>query len=285
MKRLILGILIGIVSISFNSNAQNLKANPNLILNKNDNFVLQLDTNKKGKTIIIVDENGDIDTISFNTKKNKKSKKNKNEDYLFFDLLSNGYLSDGSFELPASAEFMELDYAKSIGVNFTKAYSARLGADWFRLIYGFGFEIANFRLKNDGIININNDTLFSMPFDVADGKLNKNKFVVSYFHVPLMLHFKLNPNSDKDAFHIAAGVEGAYRINSKTKIKYTENGNKKKEKNKDQFDLSPFKYSAIARIGFENFSIFGRYSLSSMFQKDFNPELSQVSVGIALTGF
>ena len=86
-----------------------------------------------------------------------------------------------------------------------------------------------------------------------------------------MLEFNTSKNS-KNNFHIALGAELEYRIRSVLKQKYDLNDQHYKLKKRDAFNLSPFLYTATARIGYNNFSVFANYALNELFQKDKGPQ-------------
>ena len=261
-----------------------------VLFSSEDAHIYQLDSPKKGKRIIIIDtEEADADTIEFDipgkAERQRKKKDKKTLDYFFVDIGVNGYTYGDKINITdPQIAFLELDYGKSIGIGFDKMYSTKVIGNWFRFMYGFGIDVKNYRFKGDMTMVNNNDTIMSIPFHLDGAELNKNKFVTSDFHIPLMLHFMLGDPAKKP-FHLAVGGEAALVYGSKIKQKYELNGDKGKDLYKGDFNVNPFQYRALARVGFENLSIFGQYSFASLFQDDFNPELNTFSIGISFGGF
>ena len=72
-------------------------------------------------------------------------------------------------------------------------------------------------------------------------------------------------------------------FNPNTKIKYTEAGNKSKEKNKSDFNLSPFRWGFTARVGYKWIGIYANYYMTSLFKPTMGPELYPFAAGIAFT--
>jgi hypothetical protein len=71
-------------------------------------------------------------------------------------------------------------------------------------------------------------------------------------------------------------------------LKLNEDGETKKFKNKQDFNLNPFRYGATLRIGAGNFGVFGYYSLTPIFRDKEGPnqaELTNFTVGLTLAGF
>jgi hypothetical protein len=76
-------------------------------------------------------------------------------------------------------------------------------------------------------------------------------------------------------------MQMGWRIGSHSKNVY-DDGNKEKEKNKDDFHMNPFKYQAIARIGWGVINLWGTYSLNTLFKDNEGPEVYPYSIGITL---
>lgn len=89
-----------------------------------------------------------------------------------------------------------------------------------------------------------------------------------------MLEFTL-PGGD--AF-ISAGAIGALKLGSHTKYKT----DSKKEKDRGDFYLNPFRYGFTARIGYKSLSLYGTYYVSDMFQENKGPVATPFSIGIGL---
>lgn len=81
-------------------------------------------------------------------------------------------------------------------------------------------------------------------------------------------------------------------FDSFTKIKYKENGEVKKLKDKQDYNLNKIRYGVSAKIGVGNFSLFGYYNLSDLFKKDKGiledsqlKNFNTFTVGISLSSF
>ena len=64
-----------------------------------------------------------------------------------------------------------------------------------------------------------------------------------------------------------------------------ENNTKDQYKTRDQYNLNPFRYSAMLRCGVGKLDIYATYTLSELFKKNQGPQLYPFTVGITLAGF
>jgi len=91
-----------------------------------------------------------------------------------------------------------------------------------------------------------------------------------------MLEFQARVN--QRPLYLAAGVEGALKLGAHTKWK-TESGSKTKDRS--DFYINPFTYVLAARLGYDEFGLYGTYSLQSLFKENEGPELYPFTLGIS----
>jgi hypothetical protein len=211
-------------------------------------------------------------------------KKQRYNHYAGIDIGVNGFINpDMGMNLQDDAEFLDLDYGKSISVAFNlwEAYIP-IAKEKFGIMTGLGFEFNNYALDNDVDISTTKDTTFGV---LAVGKsIDKNEFKTTMLNMPLMLETNIGRDA-KHSFHLAAGALFSYRLGSKTKQKYSANGKDFKEKNRNDYNLNPFRASLAARIGYGRYTLFANYSLTEMFEKNDGPEIYPFTVGISLATF
>jgi hypothetical protein len=107
----------------------------------------------------------------------------------------------------------------------------------------------------------------------------RSKLNITYlnFNLVPMFHFGKSSN----AFRIGAGPFGSYRIASKSKFKYDDNG---KDVAKNNFHINNWKYGIKAQVGWKGVDLFATYDLSPIFIEDRGPEadypLRAISFGV-----
>ncbi len=206
-----------------------------------------------------------------------------------FYLGINGYMTpDRSLNLNPGDQYLDLEYNNSIQVNLNlwqqsmvliSGSNSALG-----LVSGIGFSWNNYRFSENIRLVHEQDSL-GYFFD-DDYSFRKNKLTVSHLNVPLMLEFQTRQHyGSRTPFHISAGINVGLRLRSHTKQVYKDNGSRQKDKDFKSFHLAPFRYEAIARIGWGRVNLFATYTLNEMFREDKGPELYPFSAGIRLINF
>jgi hypothetical protein len=200
-----------------------------------------------------------------------------------FGLGINGYLNpNNGTKVPTG---FDLDYAKSIDVtcNFWEQ-KIPLWKRHINIVTGMGFDFNNYRFSNNHYNLIKDSSHVAAVYDSAV-TFKKNKLMVAYLDVPLLLQFDTDPiGKGHRTIHLSAGIVGSLKIGSHTKQEYEIGNTTYKPKIHDNFDLNPFKYSAMVRIGYGTLDLFATYALSPMFIKNEGPQVYPFSVGITLVG-
>lgn len=225
--------------------------------------------------IILIDSNEDDkgDTI--------KVKKQRFNHFAGVDIGVNGLLTDKkSVDLGREGDFMDLNYGKSISIafNFWESYIP-IAKEKFGLSTGLGVEFNKYDLDRTYDVISTKDTTYGIQNTTKS--FEKNIFKSTVINLPIFLE----TNIGKDAahsFHLAVGVQGSYRLGSKSKQVYTEDGKDYKVKNRNDHNMNDFRFNAVARIGYGHYSLFAAYSLTPMFEKDKGPELYPFTVGISV---
>lgn len=200
------------------------------------------------------------------------------------DLGINGFVgSNNSLDLQKDAQFLDLNYRNSVvvGLNLWEKYIP-FAKEKFGLVTGLGIEYANYDLSRDVDIVFNNDSTFAFTDDTKS--FSKNKFKTTFLNVPLMFETNLGKDAES-SFHLVAGAIVGYRLGSKTKQKFKQDGENYKEKDRGDYNINPWRLSATARIGYGNFTLFATYSLTEMFEGNKGPEVIPFTVGISLLTF
>ncbi len=200
----------------------------------------------------------------------------------------NGYMSpSNSLSLDSDAQFMDLEYNNSVSVNLNlwqqNLAIARGNRSNFGLVTGLGVGWNNYRFEQNIRLVHGEDQLEHFTDTIYN--FRKNKLTISHLNAPLMLEFQTAQSSSKSQFYMAAGVNVGVRLRSHTKYVYRDGGSREKEKDFKSYHLAPFRYEAIARIGWGRVNLFATYALNSMFKDDKGPELYPVNIGVRIINF
>lgn len=259
-----------------------------------------ISTIKLGRQKLIVDDEGNV----------RLKRENNNRPFEGhwggFDLSFNGYLnSDGNMDFTGADRYLDLYMPKSIGVHLNiYEQNVKIGTSGhFGFITGLGLEWHNYRFNRGIYLDENSE--ITKGYLTQGVKIEKNKLVVSYLALPLLLEFQNRADHKLGDFHIAAGALLGARLGSHTKTVFMENQKEYQlidpatnevwktvvspredtEKVYSDFNLNPFKADAMVRVGWGYINLFGTYSLTTLFRSGKGPELYPFSVGLTLVGW
>lgn len=198
----------------------------------------------------------------------------------------NNFVNDDFSTSPGpDAYFMELRTAKSWNVNLNiLQYDFAIAGDHFGMVTGLGFEFNDYRFTNNVSIEKQDRFIVPVDYDEAGIQLEKTKLSTLYLTVPLLIEFQARKNSWHRVY-FSAGVIGGINLGSHTKVVYRDGSGKQKDKERDDFYLSPFRYGLTFRTGYRSLNLFANYYPTPLFQKNRGPELYPVSVGLSILGF
>ena len=198
----------------------------------------------------------------------------------------NNFLNDDfSTSLGPDEDFMELRTAKSWNVNLNiLQYDFSIAGDKFGMVSGLGFEFNDYRFTNNVSIAKQDRFIVPVDYDEAGIQLEKTKLSTLYLTVPLLMEFQAGKNSWHRVY-FSAGVIGGINLGSHTKVVYRDGSGKQKDKERDDFYLSPFRYGLTFRTGYRSLNLFANYYPTPLFQKNKGPELYPVAVGLSILGF
>lgn len=234
-----------------------------------------------GKYEVHVTESDDDDERS------KREKKADNDDFEFWqgvDFGVNGLLTvDNKVELPAGFEFLELNYAKSyfFSWNFFQK-NIHIYRNNVNLGTGLGMSWYHYNFRNPYTLTPN--AAYQTATYDSTIKYSRNRLGLTYLNVPIFLEFNTNNKDADNSFHIAGGMEFGYNVFSNLlKQKYEVDGHRIKTRQKDDFNINPFRCDIIGRIGYGSFTLFGKYSLTTLFENGKGPVLYPFTAGINLS--
>lgn len=245
----------------------------------------KVDTIKIGSIIIINKEGKDDDiAIKIGARKTTYKPSNLRTNWWIVDLGFANYndqtnyasTSVQQFAPGSNEDWFNLKNGKSTNVNIW-VFMQRLNVikHVVNLKYGLGVEMNNYRY-NTPIVYQKNPTKVVMDNTTS---YEKNKLAADYITVPMMLNFNFNPERRK-GFGFSAGASAGYLYSSRQKTVTAANG---KQKQKDDFDLRPFKISYIGELHLGPVKLYGSMAAKSMFEKGLDQK--PYSVGIRFSNW
>jgi hypothetical protein len=202
-----------------------------------------------------------------------------------FDLGTNNFLSDGKFPDSQNA----LHSVRPWGSWYLAASSiqrTRLGSKLF-VEWGVGMSWYNFKFQKDNIAILKDDNGIQFVEDLRDVDFKKSKLTASYIHASLVPIVDFGGHSRKsrlwdgynNSFRIGVGPYIAYRIASHSKLVYND-GDREKDKERDNFYLSNFRYGARLQVGYRSTDLFFNYDMNELFSEGKGPKLNAFSFGV-----
>ena len=163
--------------------------------------------------------------------------------------------------------------------------------------WGYGVSWYNWKFENRNTRIVKGADAISFEQDDAVEGL-KSKLTASFINIEVipMLDYsygKRKVNTVKHGnvtitryrkvgFRFGMGPYVGYRMGSKTKIVYKDKGDKRKDKDHDNFYLNNLRYGLRAQVGYNKTDFFINYDLNKVFSKGKGPELNAISFGIVL---
>jgi len=178
-------------------------------------------------------------------------------------------------------QFMDLNTGKSWNFNWNiKQYSIGFGTDRFGLVTGLGLEFNNYHFDGDN--NIQEVDGYIVTKDDYPSSLNKSKLKTTFLTVPLLLELQMLGAKRAKRIHVSGGIIGGLKLGSHSKVIYKEDGNRKKDKIRDDFNINPLRYGLTARVGYRTLNFYANYYMTPFFEKNDDPELYPVAIGLSL---
>jgi hypothetical protein len=230
-----------------------------------------------------------ISLLSFSIQAQEKQSKAKRPD------LPGSFIIEFGFNRGVGTKPTKFDqgFWGSRTLNLYYQYPIRIKNTKFSYNPGLGFSFERYSLTNnytltrrpeaDGTFALRPATEFDIP------NAQSSMIVMNYIDfMPAEVEFFTNPEDKARSFHISGGARIGVLFESHTKVDYTEGGENKTFKDKQNHGLANFRYGVYSRIGVGFFSLYGYYNLSPVFEPNKGPEQTQFSTltfGISLSGF
>ena len=229
-----------------------------------------------------------IDTYSQETEPIEKKKSKGRPD------IPGSFVLEFGFNQPANQpdSLFDIGFWGSRTLNVYYQQDLRIGKSKFSVHPGIGFGLERYKLNNYYTLGeVEDGTSKSIEFVPAWTDypgVKKSMIIANYIDIPLEIRFSTKPEDPSRSFRASIGGRVGYLFDSATKIKYKQDGENKKIKDKQNFNLNYARYGAFVKIGAGNFTVFTYYNFSPVFQKNKGPqktEMNNITIGISLSSF
>ncbi|MDN5215502.1 outer membrane beta-barrel protein [Fulvivirgaceae bacterium BMA12] len=186
---------------------------------------------------------------------------------------------------------MDMGFWGSKVINFYYYWHIPIGKSNFSIGPGIGVGLEKYSFDNNNTLALDNDgetVIVEIANILEDSDIKKSKIAANYIDIPLEFRFHLNKEDHSRGFRAAIGGKVGFLFDGHTKIKYEQDGDNKKLKQKENYNLQRLRYGVSARIGFPGINLFGYYSLSELFENDKGPEdtaTTSLNLGISFSLF
>ena len=158
-------------------------------------------------------------------------------------------------------------------------------SNFLRIKYGFSFQFNGLKADDNNYFVQNGDLTYLElhPYDVKKAKLNVTNLVFP-------LHFEFGPSSKKEyathfrystnrQFKVGLGGYVGFKTGVYQKLKYKENGEKVKEKNKNSYNTSNSIYGLSGYLAWGHTALYVKYDLNTIFK---NQPVDQHNISLGL---
>ncbi|MFA5329183.1 MAG: PorT family protein [Prolixibacteraceae bacterium] len=228
------------------------------------------------KDVKVIDHDGGTEFVWGNGKHRKNRSGKFTGHWEGFEIGFNGF-DKADYSLYGGNDFMSLNQGKSLEVDLN-SFQMNIGLikSYVGLVSGLGLSMNNYRFENPYTLQKGQN--MTEPLLLEYDNLSKSKLLTTYLNVPLLLEIQIPVNDHDGRLFVSGGVIGGVKIGSHTKVKYGDT----KDKDRSGFNINSFKYEATARVGYKDFCLFAKYSLTPLFEAGKGPDLTPFTVGISL---
>jgi hypothetical protein len=186
--------------------------------------------------------------------------------------------TDYSMYPEGTPEFLETRVEKSFEFNMNLfEYSFGFG-QYLGLVTGLGFNFNDYKFKNRYSFKKDENGVLQ-PYALPEGDFRKSKLSTVYLTAPLLFEFQIPDNRGEDRLFVAGGVIGGLKLGEHTKYKIGD----EKSKDKGDHGIAPLRWGYTARIGFDDFGIYGTYYNTKLFEDGVGPATTPVTIGVTLS--
>lgn len=192
----------------------------------------------------------------------------------------------------------DIGFWGSRAANIYYQYDIRLFKSRLSLVPAIGVSLERFKFRNLATMGFDSDDSLRLlsPTEAGYTRVKKSQLITNYVELPIELRYSSNPEDPARSFKAGVGFRIGYLYDSFNKVKFTQDGETKKIKDKQNFNLNDFRYGVFGRVGLGNFSVVGYYNLTNLFKDGKGPgvtggpsgvvtDFNTFTVGVSLSSF
>ncbi len=204
------------------------------------------------------------------------------------DLPGSFVLEFGFHRALDAPDTFDIGFWGSRTVNVYYQLDKRIGNSKFSVHPGIGLSLERFKLTNNYTLTSTvSETQLIPASDLYPG-VKKSMLITNYIDVPVEIRFSTRPDDPSRSFRASIGGRVGYLYDSFTKIKYSDEGEVRSIKNKQNYNLRKLRYGAFFKIGVGNLGLITHYNITPLFDDNEGPEQAEMStftIGLSLSSF
>ncbi len=169
-------------------------------------------------------------------------------------------VDNGSFTLGDDNRDFRYRPGKTVNLGFDVLQAGYRFNDHFRVFLSGGFDWTIIRLREN--IDFHENTT-PLTWTHSDVDYSKNRLTATYLRLPLTFELRSKHYSGLGRLKFAFGPEGGFLLKGTQRFKSDELG---KQKFKDDYNFTQFRYGAFARFGVGGLGIYGKYYFNDLFE-------------------
>ncbi|MGK6352472.1 outer membrane beta-barrel protein [Parapedobacter sp. DT-150] len=169
-------------------------------------------------------------------------------------------VDNGSFTLSDPNRDFKYRPGKTVNFGFDLLQAGYRFNDHFRVFLSGGFDWTYIRLRED--IDFLEDTT-PLTWALSDVDYSKNRLTATYLRLPLTFELRSKHHGALGRMRFAFGPEGGFLLKGTQRFKSEELG---RQKFKDDYNFTQFRYGAFARFGVGPFGIYAKYYFNDIFE-------------------
>ncbi len=201
------------------------------------------------------------------------------------DLGTNNYIVDKQF--PNGNEPYAVRPWGSWYLAGNSVQRTKLGQNFF-VEWGLGVSWYSFKFQEDNTLVLEDEFGVQFAQDTREVDYVKSKLSATFVNVSLVPVLDFGSHSRKPriwdghggGFRFGVGPYVGYRISSKTKLVFEQDGDREKEKERDNFYLNNLRYGFRVQIGVRSTDLFINYDMNELFAEEKGPKLNAISFGL-----